>query len=159
MARTSNGVLCTHASFPREKDPCDLTPGDHDDIMRTLWGDPVVYMHGFSGRGMGYEFNEEDLTTFLHMTQCRIHVRGHDPPLQGIPLFHDRMVTITTSRIYQRQGIGGVLMLRSSGRTLQMGVKDLQLVDIKGDRFEEKEWDPGLSQITPPKHPPGASSW
>jgi hypothetical protein len=159
MARTASGVLCTHASFPREKDPSDMTPQDREDIMRTLWGDPVVKGHDFLGRGMGYEFDEDDLDTFLDRIGSRILVRGHDPPLQGIPLFHDRMVTITSSRIYQRQGIGGVFMLRSGGRTPPMVVKDLQLLDIKGDRIEAKEWrDPGLSQITPPRHPPGASS-
>jgi len=131
MARSENGVIATHASFPRTKAPSDMTPGDREEIMRTIWGDPVVHGRGFFGRGMGYSFDEEDLTSFLGMVGSRCLVRGHDPPLQGIPLYDHRLLTIVTSRIYRKEGAGGINVIRvPRGRTVR-SVRDLEIHPIQ----------------------------
>ena len=129
MARTANGPFISHASFPRSKSPEDMTPGDTEEILRTLWGDPVL-KDGFSGRMMGYGFIDKELVQFLEKVGSSCLIRGHDPPLQGIPMFNDRMMTIVTSRRYEKMGAGGILVARiPAGRRIG-SVLDLEIIDI-----------------------------
>jgi len=128
MARSDNGLLATHASFPRKKDPNEMTPGDREEIMNVIWGDPVA--KGFRGRNMGYEFTEKQLQSFLDKVGCSCMVRGHDPPLQGRPMFKERMMTLVTSRRYEKMGEGGVKIIRVRGGVEIRSVIDLERFDV-----------------------------
>ena len=49
----------------------------------------------------------EDLERFIGCAPVRVVVRGHDPDLTGRPLYGDRVLTLHTTRIYER--FGGVI--------------------------------------------------
>jgi hypothetical protein len=77
---------------------------------------------------MGYDFNESELVSFLERMGSTCLIRGHDPPLQGIPMFENRMMTIVTSRRYEKVGAGGVQVLMSPRGKDIGSVRDLELI-------------------------------
>ncbi|HEV2449633.1 MAG TPA: hypothetical protein VGU43_04385, partial [Thermoplasmata archaeon] len=61
-------------------------------------------------RGFLGPFSESELERFLGEIGAAIFLRGHDPDLTGRPVYHDRCLTLHTSRIYELYG--GVVIAR-----------------------------------------------
>ncbi|MGI0132019.1 MAG: metallophosphoesterase [Thermoplasmata archaeon] len=110
-AVSPSGAYLAHGGFPRA--PTGVvareafrSPSD-DTILDVVWGDCGASR---SHRGVSVPFTEPELLAFLHHLGARIFLRGHDPDLVGRPVFHDRCLTLHTTRVYER--FGGVIVGR-----------------------------------------------
>ncbi|RLF69303.1 MAG: hypothetical protein DRN40_06735 [Thermoplasmata archaeon] len=100
------GVVFTHGGILKDNIP--LKRGDsHRDVegcvgheryreamYGLLWGGPKGYARHVVAPGANY--SEEELKSFLKRFNSVIHIRGHDPYLNGRFLFSQRDVTITS---------------------------------------------------------------
>jgi hypothetical protein len=108
-ATSGNGAYFAHAGFPRhalgKNWKSAFAEVSDADLMELVWTDcaesPIP-------REVTDPFTDRDLTTFFQRTGLRIFLRGHDPHLTGRPVLHDRVLTLHSSRIFERYG--GVLM-------------------------------------------------
>ncbi|MCI4330403.1 MAG: metallophosphoesterase [Thermoplasmata archaeon] len=107
-ATTRSGVYLAHGGFPKAATPGDWRKNfesvSEDLLLDIVWGECGASR---SKRGMGTEFTERELEEFLTRSGLHVFLRGHDPDLVGRPVFHDRCLTLHTSRTYER--FGGVL--------------------------------------------------
>ena len=118
---TSNGAYLAHAGFPRGRlpDPWSkaFTSLDEDRLAEITWAECDASR---IRRGAALPWGRRDLDHFLDATGLRLVLRGHDPDLNGQPLYGGRCLTLHTTRIYERYG--GVtiahLPLRSPLRTV-----------------------------------------
>lgn len=110
-ALTGSGVYLAHGGFPRVREAGSArdafrSPSD-DTVLDVVWGDcGASRVH----RGVSVPFSEAELAEFLRLLGARVFLRGHDPDLVGRPVFHDRCLTLHTTRVYERSG--GVLIAR-----------------------------------------------
>lgn len=105
--RTPGGAFLAHAGFPRDAGGSWKEKLDHPDeqtLIDLTWSD--VAGSGYE-RGVGRPIDEAELRRFLAAAQCQIFLRGHDPPLTGRPWFHRTLLTLHTTRLYER--FGGVV--------------------------------------------------
>jgi hypothetical protein len=103
-ALTGSGVYLAHGGFPRGP-PDDWRarfdrPTD-DTIIDVTWSDIGASR---IQRGLGAPITELELERFLKLADCRVFLRGHDPDVTGRPVFHDRSLTLHTTRYYERYG-------------------------------------------------------
>jgi hypothetical protein len=102
--RTESGVYLAHAGFPRG-DPDDwagrLERPTDETLIDMTWSDCAG--SGYL-RGLGEPLAEPEVRRFLDRANCRLFLRGHDPPLTGRPLFHGTVLTLHTTRLYERYG-------------------------------------------------------
>ncbi|MGA7922508.1 MAG: metallophosphoesterase family protein [Thermoplasmata archaeon] len=110
-ALSPNGAYFAHGGFPRSlPGPEWRARFDHVDeelLIELVWADCRA---SATDRGLTPQFDERDLDQFFERTGARFFLRGHDPHLAGRAVYHDRCLTLHTSRIYERYG--GVLVAR-----------------------------------------------
>jgi calcineurin-like phosphoesterase family protein len=98
-----------HAGFPRGPLPPDWLrragPIDPHHLLEYVWSECDATR---GRRGVIEPWTEADLARFLASSGLSTVWRGHDPDLSGRPLYHDRVLTLHTTRIYARYG--GVLL-------------------------------------------------
>jgi hypothetical protein len=135
--RTANGVYLAHAGFPRG-DAADwaerLARPSDETIMDVTWSDCTG--SGYS-RGLGTPLDEPEVRRFLARLQCRLFLRGHDPPLTGRPLFHGTVLTLHTTRVYEEYG-GVIYGTFPLDRPIE-GTKDVDIhhTETEGRHFAE----------------------
>ncbi len=115
FVRTSNGVIASHAAFPRNRNvPVDrIDRSDAESILQTIWGDPKqteTYRGDISKRA---NFDEDDLRSFLEDVGASVLLRGHAHKTLGYSMYGDRMFTVFTSRRYKKRGNQGILLVRA----------------------------------------------
>ncbi len=114
FVRTSNGVIASHAAFPRNREvPIDqIDRSDEESILQTIWGDPKqtkTYRGDISKRA---NFDEDDLRSFLEYAGASVLLRGHDHKTLGYSMYGDRMFTVFTCSRYEKRGNKGILLVR-----------------------------------------------
>ncbi|MCI4368568.1 MAG: metallophosphoesterase [Thermoplasmata archaeon] len=110
-ALSENGAYLAHAGFPRVPEGGPLSKVFDNPSEEVLFD--VVWADCAAARGHhvgGTQFTEVDFERFLAWSGARVFLRGHDPDLTGRPVFHDRVLTLHTSRVYER--FGGVVFAR-----------------------------------------------
>lgn len=104
---SGNGVYLAHAGFPRGA-PRDwrerIGANTEETILDLAWSDCAASR---IDRGLGVPFDEPELARFLTTSGHSVFLRGHDPMLTGRPLYHGRLLTLHTTRVYAR--FGGVV--------------------------------------------------
>ena len=135
--RTANGAYLAHAGFPRDDGTDWAAKFDHptdDTLLDVTWAD--CEGSGYE-RGIGAPLTERDVVRFLARAQCKVFVRGHDPPLNARAVFHGAVLTLHTTRVYERFG-GVVYGTFPLDRPLR-SARDIQLHHgaVEGKRFEE----------------------
>jgi calcineurin-like phosphoesterase family protein len=106
-AYTSSGVFLSHGGFPAQMgSPWTdrFRSVDETLLVELLWNDVAASR---LDRGLSPPFDEEALDRFLRATGLHVFLRGHDPNVVGRSLYHDRCLTLHTSRAHERYG--GVL--------------------------------------------------
>ncbi len=110
-AATANGVYLAHAGFPRGPLGPDwkreLDHADDDRLAELVWSECDASR---SRRGVVPAWGAAELTSFLAQAHCSLLLRGHDAELTGRSLYDARVLTLHTTRIYER--FGGVLLAR-----------------------------------------------
>lgn len=111
-AVTRSGVYLAHGGFPRLDASTPAREAfrspSEDVLLDVVWGDcGASRLH----RGVSVPFSEREMEEFLNGVGARVFLRGHDPDLVGRPVFHDRCLTLHTSRVFER--FGGVLVARA----------------------------------------------
>lgn len=103
-ATSGSGVYFAHAGFPRGA-PDDwrrrLESPTDDTLIDVTWSDIGASR---IQRGLGLPFTELEMDRFLREAGCRVFLRGHDPDVNGRPVFHDHALTLHTTRYYERFG-------------------------------------------------------
>lgn len=135
--RTANGVYLAHAGFPRGDAPDweeRLTKASDDTLLDVTWSD--CEGSGYN-RGLGEPLTEREVLRFLARAQCRLFLRGHDPPLNGRSLFHGTVLTLHTTRFYERYG-GDIYATFPLGRPIT-SARDVEIhhVSAEGKVFPE----------------------
>jgi hypothetical protein len=99
------GAYLAHAGFPRGELPPRwedaLARPDEERLLELVWGEPDA---STVRRGAIAPWTERDLDGFLDATGLLTIWRGHDPDLAGQPLYHGRVMTLHTTRLYERYG-------------------------------------------------------
>lgn len=107
-AVSPGGVYLAHAGFPRATPetawPQVFDRLDDDRLAEIVWAECAASRNR---RGGAPPWGPEDLERFIGCAPVRVVVRGHDPDLTGRPLYGDRVLTLHTTRIYER--FGGVI--------------------------------------------------
>ncbi len=104
-ATTPSGAYLAHAGFPQGTLPSPwsdaVDPTDESRLAEIVWAE----CERSSGRrGASTPWGEAELERFLGATGLATVWRGHDPDLVGQPLYDDRVMTLHTTRVYQRYG-------------------------------------------------------
>ena len=107
---SGDGVYLAHAGFPRGA-PADwrerIADGSEETLLDLTWSDCAASR---LDRGLAIPFEEPELRRFLERAGCTVFLRGHDPPLNGRPLYHGSLLTVHTTRRYAR--FGGVIYVQ-----------------------------------------------
>lgn len=124
-AITESGAYLAHGGFPRGP-PGDwetrLGSGSIETILDVAWSDVAASrIH----RGLDAPFPEAEVAKFLQRCGCRIFLRGHDPDVTGLPLYHDRVLTLHSTRFYEQYG--GVLYAHLPLTTPVQTVRDVRV--------------------------------
>ena len=135
--RTQSGAYLAHAGFPRGSPPDwkhRLEHADDDTLIDVVWADCAP---SHIDRGIAPPFDEEELTKFLALVKCSIFLRGHDPDVTGRSLFHDRCLTLHTTRFYER--FGGVIYAELPLDRPVKSTADVRVLHapVEGRRFPE----------------------
>ncbi len=142
FVRTSNGVIASHAGFPRADQGSihDIRRGDSEVLIRSLWGSPVDTASYRGKVSTTANFSEGELKAFLDDVECGIMIRGHDHNISGHSMYGGKLLTLISSSCYKDRGIGGVLLAGMEiGRPVS-SVDDLSLYRISdGDEWEDAE--------------------
>jgi len=123
-AALGSGAYLAHAGFPRGDLPTPWTDAleDPDDerLLELVWSGCDVSK---AWRGGIPPWGEADLDRFLRASGLTTVWRGHDPDLCGRPLYHARVMTLHTTRLYERYGgvLLAVLPLDRAVRTVAEG--------------------------------------
>ncbi|MGP8074900.1 MAG: metallophosphoesterase [Thermoplasmata archaeon] len=113
---TASGAYLAHAGFPRHLGPGTWSQVfdrvDDELLFEIVWAECAESRHR---RGAAEPWGPDALDQFLAASGLSIVLRGHDPDLAGKKLYGDRVVTLHTTRTYQRYGgvLVGVLPLAS----------------------------------------------
>ena len=129
LAAISNNIFLSHAGFPSKKKLSQIEKNNIGDIEEITWSDafisPVL-------RGAGNRFDEKSLSKFLHETNTKGFVRGHDYYLNGTVVYK-KCLTIFTSRVYAKKGNGGILVAE-----IERDTEDVSQLTIQN--FCDGEW-------------------
>ena len=108
-AVSASGAYFAHAGFPLGPLPARwpeaVADPTEERLLELVWSEPDA---STNRRGAIDPWTEADLERFLSATGLAAIWRGHDPDLAGQALYHGRVMTLHTTRIYQRYG--GVLL-------------------------------------------------
>jgi len=126
FALTTEGAYLAHAGFPavgdRPRWQSAFDRVDDDALLDLVWmGCGASRIR----RGPVPVFTESDLDRFLAATGLSLFLRGHDPDLNGRPVYQGRCLTLQTTRVYERYG--GVVAARLPGRRPLRSTRDLAL--------------------------------
>jgi hypothetical protein len=103
---TENGIYLAHAGYP-------ITGSWRDDLLhptnktwlQVLWNDvdasPTCGCRGIDQESIG----SKNLNDFLFASGARVFVRGHDPAVAGELLYHNRVLTVHTTRDRASSGV------------------------------------------------------
>jgi hypothetical protein len=123
-AYTESGVFLAHAGFPRRRPRGDWTKAfdrpSEETVAEVVWADCGA---SESRRRVVRAFTEADLDRFLADSSLVGLLRGHDPDLTGRRVFHDRCLTLHTTRYFAEYG--GVLAAR-----VPLGARLASLADV-----------------------------
>lgn len=126
---TPGGAFLAHGGFPsRLTDPWTdrFRLVDETLLVELLWRD-VEASH--LDRGLSPPFDEPALDAFLHGTGLRLFLRGHDPNMVGQSLYHDRCLTLHTSRRHERYG--GILTAHVPLDRPVRSTRDIEVVRLR----------------------------
>jgi hypothetical protein len=137
MVRTSNGIFASHGGILKGASLDDLRKVSRTDknvVNSIAWSDPVDY-GGYRGP-FGDHFTAKDLKMFLSEIGSKVMIRGHDYRTSGFSIYDNTCLTIFSSRIYSKQGNGGVLFAKFRlGDAINNGtdidVENVYLSDMK----------------------------
>lgn len=106
---TASGVYLAHAGFPRGGDPgswrARLARPSVETLEQTVWNDLSVSSFA-GGRGLDLDpITESETLAFLDENHFGVFLRGHDPTEAGRARYHDRVLTLHTSRVYDWAGL------------------------------------------------------
>jgi diadenosine tetraphosphatase ApaH/serine/threonine PP2A family protein phosphatase len=126
--------------------PLDELYGGIPDLL--VWSDPSPDISQFkpSSRGVGFEFGEAALTSFLEQNNLKMLVRGHQALLDGVKFeFHRKIVTVFSASNYcQREsGVCGVLQLQEDGTEVEHRLPHMPylLRQVKSkEKLSAKSW-------------------
>lgn len=125
-AYTRSGAYLAHAGFPRSELGPVWTEAyrnpDLDRLAEVGWAECAA---SEVRRGAAPPWDARDLERFLQASGLAVVLRGHDPDLTGRPLYHDRVLTLHTCRVYERYG--GVLVAHLPLRGAVRSVADLRV--------------------------------
>jgi len=125
-ASAENGAFFAHAGFPRGPLPTPWTQAlaavDDKQLLQLVWSEPEA---GAAHRGATRPWTEAELASFLDQSSLRTFWRGHDPDLTGRALYHGRVMTLQTTRVFRRYG-GVVMAVMALDRPLER-VEDAEL--------------------------------
>jgi protein phosphatase len=130
-AYTPSGAFLAHGGFPsRLATPWTdrFSTVDETLFVELLWRDIAV---SHVDRGLSPPFDESDLAEFLHGTGLHLFLRGHDPSVVGQSLYHDRCLTLHTSRMYK--SYGGILTAHVRLDRPVLTTRDLQVIHLPGE--------------------------
>jgi calcineurin-like phosphoesterase family protein len=135
-ASTASGAYLAHAGFPRGKLPNPwsraLDTVDDEQLAEIVWAEC-----GASNlrRGAAEAWSRDDLEQFLSASGLSLVIRGHDPDLAGRAVFGGKVVTLHTTRVYERYG--GVVVAKIPLDRPVRTVDDLELerLSTEGKRF------------------------
>jgi Calcineurin-like phosphoesterase len=135
--RTRSGAYLAHAGFPRGAPPDwqhRLEHPDDDTLIDVVWSDCTP---SHIDRGIAPPFDEAELEKFLKLAECTVFLRGHDPDVTGRELFHDRCLTLHTTRHYER--FGGVIYAELPLDRRVRSTADVRVLHapVEGRRFPE----------------------
>ena len=136
-ALSTSGAYLAHGGFPRRGTAANWREAfDHvtdDTLLDVAWTDCAVSR---IDRGVGAPFSERDLESFFDKCGARVFLRGHDPDIAGRPVFHNRCLTLHTTRIYERYG--GVIVARLPLDRAVRHLEDVRIehVETEGQSFE-----------------------
>jgi hypothetical protein len=137
-AVSAGGAYLAHAGFPRGPLPPEWRDafdkvGD-DRLAEIVWAECGASRNR---RGATASFSESDLARFLTAAGARVMLRGHDADLAGRSVYHDRCLTLHTTRLYEQ--FGGVLFARLP---LDHPVRSTQDVLLEHVETEGQEFPP-----------------
>ncbi|MGC2289372.1 MAG: metallophosphoesterase [Thermoplasmata archaeon] len=150
---TSSGVFLAHGGFPSRLATHwtdRFRSVDETLLVELLWRD-VAASH--LDRGLCSPFDEEALDRFLTGTGLHLFLRGHDPNVVGQSLYHDRCLTLHTSRMYARYG--GVLTAHVPLDRTVLSTRDLDVVRLTGGFGKSDEDEPKRTRVRRPGARPG----
>ncbi len=134
LAAMANNVFLSHAGFPYKGQRMDKN--DERAVEDITWSDidiSPVY------RGAGRKFGREELYDFLDGMGAAGFIRGHDYHFNGIVVY-EKCLTIFSSRLYENEGNGGILLAEIDGEIKSM--RDISLKNFSGGIW--KEYEPRL---------------
>jgi hypothetical protein len=106
---TPSGAYLAHAGFPRSAAGPDwprlFEEVDDDRLAEVVWAECDASRNR---RGAAEPWGARALDAFLGASGMSLMLRGHDPDVAGRPLYGGRVLTLHTTRIYERYG--GVLV-------------------------------------------------
>jgi len=131
-----SGAYLAHAGFPVGggttgwKSAFDRV--DERLVAQVAWAECAA---SHNRRGAAAPFGEAQLTEFLGKAGLTFMLRGHDPDLTGRPIFHDRCLTLHTTRVYERYG--GVLYARMPIDRPRVTLSEVQVghTETEGQRY------------------------
>lgn len=111
-ACTSSGAYLAHAGFPRTRPGGGregwkkaLAHPSVEVLEEVVWNDLDASAYQ-GGRGLSIPaITEAETLEFLKEAGLTVFLRGHDPSDAGRARFHDRVLTLHTSRIYDWAGL------------------------------------------------------
>lgn len=133
---TPSGAYLAHAGFPRGPLPPDWKAAfehpDDDRLAEIVWAECDASQ---ARRGAAEAWGGRDLAGFLAATGLSVFLRGHDPDVNGRPLYGGRCLTLNTTRVYERYG--GVVFARLplAGRVTSVAELVVEHVATEGKRF------------------------
>jgi hypothetical protein len=135
-AASPNGVYFAHAGFPRGRLGPDwkrqLDHADDDRLAEMVW---TECDRSRSRRGVVPAWGAKELDEFLAQAHLSVMLRGHDAELTGQSLYDGRVLTLHTTRIYERYG--GVVIARVPLDRPVTSARDLRVEHLptEGRRF------------------------
>jgi len=105
VATAPCGAYLAHAGFPRGELPPRwsdvLTEPDLERLVEIVWSECDA---STTRRGAIAPWGPGDLDRFLRASGLSTVWRGHDPDVVGRPLYRGRVMTLHTTRLYERYG-------------------------------------------------------
>ena len=111
----TNGIFAAHGGIPKgTTDLAKVRISDTEQILLTLWGDPTE-ANRYRGKISDIaNFTKSEFQSFLDRIGSKIMIRGHDYSIMGHPMYEDKLITIFSSKKYNRFGSEGILLLKSN---------------------------------------------
>lgn len=107
-ARTESGAFLAHAGFPMARSGdwrAELDDASEQVLLEVVWND-VEDSPACGQRGIDQEpIRSSNLETFLARSDCRVFLRGHDPDIAGQFRFDHRLLTLHSTRVFERAGL------------------------------------------------------